>query len=278
MILTQIDLVALLCIVMIGVPHGALDINLSLSASDSPKSRWLYYSSYILLAVASFWLWSLFPTTSLMLFLAISTHHFGRSNPFGLNAGRVMHRWELFSLQLFMGGVATLYIPALYWPQVQLLFESLGADSAVFSVLGRVVLPLWVGSAIVSVFILRNLRVAFLSLSLCAVLAMKEALSPLILFSFYFCVLHSASHFFRAMRFLRAPVSSPPPMFLINTAIAWIFVLAAYGYYAPYMDSSAAGLNAIFGVLFALTIPHMFLIDGLLPRAAHYWQANFIGL
>ena len=276
MILTQMDTIALLSIVLIGVPHGALDIDLSLSASNSRRNRIFYYSSYISLALGSFWLWSLFPTTSLMLFLAISTLHFGRSNPFGLNTKRLLKSWERTSLQLFMGGVATVFIPALYWPQVESLFAAIGADPGVFSLVGRIALPLWIGAAIVTVSSLRNLRIVITCLSLCAVVTVKGVLSPLVLFSFYFCVLHSASHFFRAMKFLQAPVFSPPPMFLINTAIAWAFVLVAYGYYDLSKDSVVASLNAIFGVLFALTIPHMFLVDALLPRAAQYWQANFL--
>jgi Brp/Blh family beta-carotene 15,15'-monooxygenase len=275
MILTQLDTVALLAILLIGVPHGALDIDLSLAASNSSKNRMLFYFSYIVLALGSFWLWSMLPTASLIVFLAISTVHFGRSNPFGLAKERTAKNWQLASVQFFMGGAATIFIPALYWSQAQLLFGSLGADSAVIRFVGLVALPAWIASALVSMLYLRASRVAIICVFLCALVAVKDVLSPLILFSFYFCVLHSAPHFFRAMRFLRVPISSPPPMFLVNTVIAWLFVFLAYGFYDLGDNSVAASLNAVFGVLFALTIPHMFLVDALLPRAAQYWQADF---
>jgi Brp/Blh family beta-carotene 15,15'-monooxygenase len=174
-----------------------------------------------------------------------------------------------------MGGAATIFIPALYWPQAQLLFGSLGADPVVIRLVGLVALPAWIASALVSMLYLRTSRVAIICVFLGALVVVKDVLSPLILFSFYFCVLHSAPHFFRAMRFLRVPIFSPPLMFLVNTVIAWLFVLLAYGFYDLGDNSVAASLNAVFGVLFALTIPHMFLVDALLPRAAQYWQADF---
>lgn len=276
MILSQLDTIALLAIFLIGIPHGALDIDLTLAVSESKKNRSLYYLGYVGLAVASFCLWVALPTASLLIFLIVSTLHFGRSNPFGLTMQRPAKTWELACLQLFMGGAATIFIPALYWSQVSELFSYLGAEPAVLSAVGVVMLPIWLMSAGLSALFLQDWRVTAIFLSLCAVTLAKAFFSPLILFGFYFCVLHSTFHFTRAMKFLRLPILTPPPMFLVNTVIAWISVFAAYEYFGPSSSSAVASLNAVFGVLFALTMPHMFLVDALLPGVAHYWRADYL--
>ena len=274
MSLTSLDIIALIAIVIVGTPHGAMDINLVLNASDERGKKIAAHVFYLLIALLSFLAWASFTTASLALFLMISTIHFGRSNPVGMALETIKVRWQGYAAVFFMGGIATVFIPALYWSEVSALFEILGADAQVIKGLGVVGVVAWAGSVVISLALVRSKRAFTVCLVLCLIALNKSVFSPLSLFGVYFCILHSSIHFLRAMRFLKAPIASPPTMFLVNTVLSWCLILAAYGFFLTEGDRLAASLSALFAVLFALTVPHMFLIDLLLPTFKPYWRLN----
>jgi len=77
--------VALVLIVLIGIPHGANDhllfFNLINKRVDEKNVKdTLFFSSYIGLILLYVCCWYLFPTFSLGLFILISIYHFGQSN------------------------------------------------------------------------------------------------------------------------------------------------------------------------------------------------------
>jgi Brp/Blh family beta-carotene 15,15'-monooxygenase len=77
--------VALVLIVLIGIPHGANDhllfFNLINKRIDKKNEKsTLFFSSYIGLILLYVCCWYLFPTFSLGLFIMISIYHFGQSN------------------------------------------------------------------------------------------------------------------------------------------------------------------------------------------------------
>ncbi len=77
--------VALVLIVLIGIPHGANDhllfFNLINKRVDEKNEKsTLFFSSYIGLILLYVCCWYLFPTFSLGLFIMISIYHFGQSN------------------------------------------------------------------------------------------------------------------------------------------------------------------------------------------------------
>jgi Brp/Blh family beta-carotene 15,15'-monooxygenase len=77
--------VALVLIVLIGIPHGANDhllfFNLINKRVDEKNEKsTLFFSSYIGLISLYVCCWYLFPTFSLGLFILISIYHFGQSN------------------------------------------------------------------------------------------------------------------------------------------------------------------------------------------------------
>jgi len=77
--------VALVLIVLIGIPHGANDhllfFNLINKRVDEKNEKsTLFFSSYIGLILLYVCCWYLFPTFSLGLFILISIYHFGQSN------------------------------------------------------------------------------------------------------------------------------------------------------------------------------------------------------
>ena len=77
--------VALVLIVLIGIPHGANDhllfFNLiNKSVDEKNEKSTVFFSSYIGLILLYVCCWYLFPTFSLGLFILISIYHFGQSN------------------------------------------------------------------------------------------------------------------------------------------------------------------------------------------------------
>ena len=77
--------IALVLIVLIGIPHGANDhllfFNLINKRMDEKNNKsTLFFASYIGLILIYVGCWYLFPTFSLGLFILISIYHFGQSN------------------------------------------------------------------------------------------------------------------------------------------------------------------------------------------------------
>ena len=83
--LSVIDMMALLCIVFIGLPHGAFDgaLYALLPSGERKASLLRFLALYSLTALLIIGLWLVFPVISLLLFLAISAFHFGKGDTAG---------------------------------------------------------------------------------------------------------------------------------------------------------------------------------------------------
>ena len=74
----KINTISLLMIILIGLPHGALDGAVSLCLEIKKKiNKIIFLILYVLVAIIVTLLWILFPEISLILFLLISIFHFG---------------------------------------------------------------------------------------------------------------------------------------------------------------------------------------------------------
>ena len=73
-------IIPLVLMTLLGVPHGALDGYVIKSVSRSVRDSIALFAGYVLLAAISIGAWLLYPTASMLSFLAISTVHFGRSD------------------------------------------------------------------------------------------------------------------------------------------------------------------------------------------------------
>ena len=74
-----LDYLSLILIFVFGVPHGAFDASIALTLGyyENLKSKLIFIFLYILLALAVGFIWYLFPTFVLIIFLFISILHFG---------------------------------------------------------------------------------------------------------------------------------------------------------------------------------------------------------
>ena len=80
--ITISPLVCLFLILVIGVSHGSLD-NLKgrkLFQIFGINNFFIFYSSYILISLIVIFLWVIAPSISLVIFLIVASHHFGKED------------------------------------------------------------------------------------------------------------------------------------------------------------------------------------------------------
>lgn len=273
MTLTLIDYLSLLAIVIIGIPHGALDLNLAIAGnSSSTRRRGIIFISYITIAIASFIAWYLMPSIALGIFLILSTVHFGRANPLLLDYKNQNKFDALIGSIVFQGGLTTIFLPWLYWNDIKDIFAALGAYIEAFQIIGSFAVLAWLLSALVTSLHYRSFRLYGTLMSLVGLVYFKEVFTPLCLFSIFFCILHSIPHYLKASNELGTSPKKPPIGFLINTILAWAIVATISIFFYQSQSLNSATLNGIFSILFALTVPHMILVDLLLPRNLRAWR------
>ncbi|MDC1311308.1 Brp/Blh family beta-carotene 15,15'-dioxygenase [Burkholderiales bacterium] len=270
-----IDYLSLLAIVIIGIPHGALDLDLAVAGNSASRQRLSkIFLIYVAIAVLSFITWHLIPTTALVTFLLLSTIHFGRANPLLINYKNKSSLDALSSSIVFQGGLTTIFLPYLYWDEIKNLFTSLGADIVALQFIGIFAVIVWATSTAIATFHHRSKWLYICLASLMVFIYFKQVFTPLLLFSIFFCILHSIPHYLKASREIGKSPKKPPVTFLINTVVAWIIVAAVSLFFYRSQNINSSTLNAIFSVLFALTIPHMLLVDLLLPKRLNNWKIS----
>ncbi|KQT46593.1 hypothetical protein ASG52_12800 [Methylobacterium sp. Leaf456] len=259
-------LAALAAVIVLGVPHGALD-----GAVAAPLLRprfgrlWfgIFALPYLGLSALVLVAWQVVPLVTLAGFLALSVVHFGEEDA---GPGRPVEA-------LVRGGLP-IALPALLRPD---------ETAQIFALVARVSMPqlpawwgaaawLWLALAVVWLATHRPRRAV---LAECAGLAVAFwLLPPLTAFALYFVGLHGPRH----MRTLvRDPVRAPAidtmgravlaslPIFALTLGLgAGLWPLYAPGSLGP----TAALLTLTLQMLSALTVPHV-----LLDRLASGWQS-----
>ena len=241
-------------IVMLGVPHGALDTVFAQRLHRlRTRTGWtLFTLAYLVAAGAVVAVWHLAPTASLAGFLVISVAHFSSDPAEGTPA----------IARLVYGG-ALIFLPCvLHADEVGRLLSSLaGADAASSLLPGlRVIAIAWVTVyAVVVLALVPAHRIASLELAATALLAILAP--PLLAFTVYFCGMHSARHILRTRdRFdLVAPGS------LLDAALLPMLAVVVLGgaawHWLRVLPVDARILRLVFVGLAALTVPHMALVD-----------------
>ncbi|MEM7515342.1 MAG: Brp/Blh family beta-carotene 15,15'-dioxygenase [Planctomycetota bacterium] len=250
-------------IVLLGLPHGALDALIALRARDG-RGRVPLLVAYVGLALLTLVIWKLWPVASLASFLLLSLIHFGR--------GDVPHsrREEpLFAVEAAARGALPLLLPVVFHPEeVSRIFSMLvdvpeatvqsfiASRLSAFSVLSA--------AAVVTLAYLcsRSQRGrAHMDLAELAALCLTFALlSPLLAFALYFGAWHSMRHLLVLHTWLgerdrTAVVRRGLPILAVT------LLLGGLGYAAT-ADQSVdprALTQVLFIGLAALTVPHMFV-------------------
>ena len=124
-------ILCLFLILTIGVSHGALD-NIKgkkLLELFNIHKTYLFYLSYILIALGIIFIWTLFPSITLILFLIVASYHFGKEDTEFLVINKSYFTKTLYFLKGFLIILAPLYF---HFQNTVEIFKVLLVDNEVF--------------------------------------------------------------------------------------------------------------------------------------------------
>jgi Brp/Blh family beta-carotene 15,15'-monooxygenase len=264
-LLDMASVIALLFVVLIGLPHGAFDgaIANHLGAGRSLAEAAKFITSYCAAAGLVLVIWIMFPAVTLTLFLIISMIHFGRGDASAQSR-------PVFMMQVLLhGGLPIFGIIYFQQSSVVPLFNALtNGDSNLPILTSNIMVPVMgLMAGIYSLMAFRDalLRARFAEFVLLAVVF--AFLPPLVSFALYFCIIHTGRHMRRIWHVL---ASSSSPQGLYKKAAG--FTLASWlvgGVTLLWIETGnldAALLQVVFIGLAALTVPHMILVDGFFAK------------
>lgn len=247
-------LTCLIAIVLLGVPHGALD---TLYASRQFRLRrvrhWAWFTvAYLFPVVLVVWLWRESPLIFLVGFLAISVVHFSADPATGVP----------FWARVFYGGAAVVLPSLFHAEELRRLFSILvHPDSAaqVQAFLSGIAFIWLAGLCAGGLWMFGRDRLA--ALELLSVALLCTLAPPLLAFTIFFCGMHSARHILRSFRYagvsnlqLFAAAATVP---MLGTFLA----LAIGNWWLQDAPLETRLIQLVFVTLAALTVPHMALIE-----------------
>ena len=237
---------------LVGLPHGALDP--VVAYRNGLIKDWRSITQFLILytgiVAAVVGLWMLAPVISLIVFLLISSLHFGRDWRYTISLGG------------FGYGAFILGLPA--WTQTQQIAEIFrflifGASSDV---------PLMVLQAtgalgvILLAFDLQRLS-WIRKLELIIFAGIASSLEPLWYFVVYFCAFHSPRHLIVEFRQMRPETRLTAYIVVLTITLITLAIAAVSGSYIErYADRADIVIyQVLFIGLAALTVPHMCLLE-----------------
>lgn len=240
-------------IVLLGVPHGALD---PLFAQALPqlnsRAAWFgFVALYLLLAALVVVLWWYLPLVFLVAFLAVSIFHFSGD----LAAGAT------FAERLVYGGAVIVLPAAWHAADLTRLFSQLVGLSAAVPVVTTLQFIAWPWLLVLLLLVARcGRRDGLRALEILAVGLLSLTATPLLGFAIYFCAMHSPRHILRTWQYTGV---APRRMALVALLpLLAVLVLGVLGwYFLPPSSADERALQLIFVGLAALTLPHMVLVE-----------------
>jgi len=251
----QVELIVVAAlIILLGVPHGALDTIFARQLYGIQTLRgWLWFAMiYVLLSASVIGFFILAPAGFLIGFLLISMLHF---------SGDPTADTPWLARALY-GGAIIVLPTLLYAGEITRLFALLvGIDAAapVTEFLRLLAWPWLIGLALATIQCLPKDWLTALEMGAVAVLAVLAP--PLISFTVFFCAMHSARHILRTIDYsgrsslglILGATLLPMLGVLLASAAAWHFLGGT--------PINGAIIQLVFVGLAALTVPHMALVE-----------------
>jgi len=195
-------LICLLLILTIGVSHGALDHlkGKKLLSILNIEKFYIFYLFYILIAISVILIWTILPTITLVIFLAVASYHFGKEDTqFLINKSS-----NLTPINYFFRGLLVVIAPLYFnFDETVAIFKMLLIDNEQFySSLSFIenykIIEISIGLSAFSSIILFltefNFKKFAIFLDFFSIIILNYYLSPLVAFTIYFCFLHSIRH------------------------------------------------------------------------------------
>jgi len=265
-------LICLFLILSIGVSHGALD-NLKgrkLFQIFGISNFFIFYFSYILISLIIIVLWIIVPTISLMIFLILASHHFGKEDTQFL----MSENSYLNQLLFFLKGSLIIFAPMYFhFDETISIFKSLLINNETFfeslNLLetNKILLYGIIVSTLSSILLFTKnfeLKKFTIFFDYFSILIVNYYFSPLVAFTIYFCFLHSVRHSISLISELDENSIANGLKIFIKKALPLTILTATFCFLALYLlnntynfDSSI--LKIIFIGLASLTFPHILL-------------------
>lgn len=265
---------AVLLILLVGIPHGAADHRLFqklYAQTYGSRALLLFYLGYLGLIGFVFLGWYFFPFLTLILFLVLSAYHFGQGNFPYLHSRSLIHHLLYLSWGLWVIAMPVLLHFESALPILKALTQldiAVPSATVIYSILGTVT-----GSVLVFLLLIRSefgqlyWRRELLTL---LVLATVFYIAPLFLgFAIYFALWHALPSALDQIRFLfqqdnTRSIRNYLWMVLPFSGLA-IGAIVALVMFQPQLNISAYW-SWLFAFIAALTLPHMLLLDRVYER------------
>ncbi|QSE97620.1 Brp/Blh family beta-carotene 15,15'-dioxygenase [Fulvivirga lutea] len=264
-------LLFLVTIVIVGIPHGALDHVIEFNDTRPDKLQLVkFYSIYIGLIGAVFACWYFFPQVSFLSFIAISAYHFGQSQLFYLNLkGRFVHLYYLSWGMLLLSMIIYTNIA-----ECMAIFDSLE-----WLEVSQLNSTLWLSLLIKSGTLWITLTCLYLAkgqismkefgrelLLLAILLGSSLVTNAVITFTIYFGIWHSFRSLLLTFQSIRKNVGNSISKFIkaaMPFSVAGILFLGL-GYYLSFHFDLGISIYMIFIIIIStLTVPHLFVMNKL---------------
>ena len=257
-----LNLIGLLAVVFIGLPHGAMDgaLAIHLGWMNRPFKAATFLLAYVGLAALVVGMWLVVPTVGFLVFLAISLFHFGRGDI--VPRAKEHHLVEV----LMRGGLVLAGISLFHRPEVNSIFEVLiGSNTEIVWLFLQAVGVLTIGLIPYVILSKSQQERASASVEVIGLLALFAIAPPLLGFAIYFCGVHSVRHFKHMGKMLRSTLQQfqVTRTTVIFSLMTWAVGLLVLANQSASIGLEPALLQVIFIGLAALTVPHMILVDGI---------------
>jgi Brp/Blh family beta-carotene 15,15'-monooxygenase len=254
------------------VSHGSLDHikGKKLLTILKVNNIFIFYLTYILIAITIIILWIIIPSISLIIFLIVASFHFGKEDvQFLINENSYFNQ-----LLYFLKGSLVILAPMYFhFDEAVSIFKLLLVDNEIFYKslnfieTNRLLHFGMILSTLSSIFLFAKkfeLKKFIIFLDYFSILILNYYFSPLIAFTFYFCFLHSIRHGITLMFELdENDLSNGLKIFIKNT-IPLTILTATFCLIGLYLlnntyDFNSSILKIIFIGLASLTFPHILL-------------------
>ena len=265
-------LICLFLILIVGVSHGSLDHikGKKLLKIFELNNIYIFYLTYILIAISVIILWKIIPSFFLLFFLIVASFHFGKEDTQFLIYENSYYIQLLFLLKGSLIILAPMYF---HFDETVSIFKLLLIDNEFFyKSLGfietnKILLFGIILSTLSSIILFVKkfeLKKFTIFLDYFSILIINYYFSPLIAFTFYFCFLHSIRHSIALMSELDEKNLKNGLKVFIRKAIPLTILTAAFALIGLFLlnniyDFDSSILKIIFIGLASLTFPHILL-------------------